>query len=180
MKPDRTNLDSRLPTRLRSSLRALWLGVAVVAAYFAGMATMRHRALDAEREAEVLTEAFGEDAVQAAKAKDAIIDLVRTKQVDFCWKHANAEEMAQIPLEKWGEGEYDFGPFHINLREHTYRAYLGYTDEWYDYHGSFVVDGRRWKALPPKLIRARIQHGKADSSADISESTKEHRLTVPE
>ena len=82
-------------------------------------------AVDAERQIDVLTEAFGEDAVDAAQAKDAIIDLVRTKQVDFRWNHATADEMAQLPLTRRDEGNYNFGPFHINLRERTYNAHLG-------------------------------------------------------
>jgi hypothetical protein len=100
------------------------------------------------------------DATSAAKAKDAIIELVRAKQVDFCWAHANADEMAKLPLNKFDDGEYYFGPFHVNLREHTYYAYLGFTDEHYDYRGTFQVVGRRWKALPPELTRSRILRDK--------------------
>ena len=170
MEPERIDPKTRWPTRLRSSLLILSLGALVVAAYVVGMATMRNRAVDAERQIDVLIEAFGEDAVDAAQAKDAIIDLVRTKQVDFCWTRATADEMAQLPLTRGDEGYYNFGPFHINLRERTYNAQLGPADEPYIYSGSFVVEGHGWKALPPKLTRQGIKRDKRDNS-DSSANT---------
>jgi hypothetical protein len=159
MEPEPIHRVCRFPRCLQFSLRGLLLAVLVVAAYFAGWATARRRAEDVDRQLAVLTQALGEDAANALKAKSAVIELVRMKPTSF--EGCDPEDFARLPLNEMGnDGMWSFGCNTIDLRQLTYTCMWFYTAdrlEAFEYCGKLAIEGQHWKAQPPKKARVRFQ-----------------------
>jgi hypothetical protein len=94
------------------------------------------------------------DLALAEKARDAVLDLVRSDRALFIG-NPDPDRLEALPLVRFDEHQYSFGAFLVNVEQHWYSADFGLEGpEPYLYNGPLRVrpDGR-WEAGRPNLKR---------------------------
>jgi len=97
-----------------------------------------------------------DDAAMALKAKEAMLDLIRSDRRLFIGD-PDPVILARLELKKRDEHQYSLGAFVIDVVAKTYSADIGQdAPEVYFYSGKFEVDAAgRWKAMKPQVQRGR-------------------------
>jgi hypothetical protein len=89
----------------------------------------------------------------AQRARQAVLELIRARPDAFIGC-PDPDELAELPLEERGEGEYAFGAFVVNLPNRWYAADIGHdAPELYHYRGSFERRNGEWIASEPEVSR---------------------------
>ncbi len=89
----------------------------------------------------------------AHRARQAVLELIRANPDTFIGS-PDPDELAKLPLEDRGQGEYAFGAFIVNLSKRWYTANIGHeAPELYSYRGSFVRRDGEWIASEPEVTR---------------------------
>lgn len=107
-----------------------------------------------------------EEKLTPERAKTALLDMMRSKAgEDLGWFDGDTpDKMAEMPIEKGDDGWYAWtAAFQINpskaIYTFTVRPQSGAHACVFEYKGSFVQMGERWRATPPELVRTVLQGG---------------------